>query len=500
MVLDYSEVVADVRKVFQSGRTKDVEWRKRQLRAIVKFLDEEKDNILAALKKDLHKCDQEGYAMEILLPRNDAINTLNCLDDWVAPQKVKKPLVNMADDCFIRYEPLGVTLIMGAWNYPVQLTILPMIGAIAAGNCVILKPSEVAAATADFLEKTLPKYMDNDTLKIINGGVPETTALLKERFDHIFYTGNSAVGKIVMSAASKYLTSLTLELGGKSPTYVDDTCDLYVAARRIAWGKFSNAGQTCIAPDYVLCTKNVQDKLVSELKKCIDEFYGSNPQASGDFSRIINNRHFNRVKGLIALDKVAVGGQTDEKDNYIAPTVLKDVKPDDPCMQQEVFGPVLPIMPIKDQDEAIEFINSKEKPLALYVFSKDDSVAKRIMSNCTSGGMCVNDIMMHAGVDTLPFGGVGNSGMGGYHGKFSFDTFSHKRGCMVRQQKMESLNSLRCPPYSEKKLSWLEWIMRKQEKKSGIAGFLPIVILGVIAAFIFKLLGLQNYLPKSLTQ
>lgn len=500
MTTDYSQVVAGLRKVFRSGRTKDIEWRKRQLRGIIKFLEQEKDGIAQALKKDLNKSKQEGFVFENLLCQNDAIDALNNLEEWTAPQKVKKPLVNMSDDCFIRYEPLGVSLIIGAWNYPIQLTLLPLIGAVAAGNCVILKPSEVAEATALLLENTLPKYIDNEAIKVINGGVSETTALLKERFDQIFYTGNSAVGKIVMEAASKHLTAVVLELGGKSPTYVDPSSDLNVVAKRVIWGKFANAGQTCVAPDYILCTKDTQEKLLTEMKKVVEDFYGKNPQESPDYGRVINNRHFKRLSGLISPDKVAIGGKTDEKDNYVAPTILRDVKPDDPCMQQEIFGPVLPIMTIQDHDEAIEFINSREKPLALYVFSRNDAVTKKITSSCSSGGLCVNDVLMHAGVDTIPFGGVGCSGMGNYHGKFSFEAFSHKRGCMIRQQKMESLNSLRCPPFTDSKLGWMVWVMKKSEKKSGIRGFLPIIILGVVAAFVFKLLGLQNYFPKGLTQ
>jgi acyl-CoA reductase-like NAD-dependent aldehyde dehydrogenase len=501
MAKSYTQLVSDVRQVFNTGRTQSITWRKSQLKACLKMFDENSEAMCEAMKKDLRKSHMESMAMEINLCRNECVNYIDNLENWTTPQKVKKNLMTLADTCYIRYEPLGTVLVMGAWNYPIQLTMLPIIGAIAAGNCVILKPSELAEATAKLLTDIVPKYFDKEAIVVVNGGVPETTELLKERFDHIFYTGSSVVGKIVMTAASKFLTPVTLELGGKSPCFVDTSSDLMLAARRIIWGKLCNNGQTCVAPDYILCEKTIQEPLVSCMKQVLKEFYGEDIQNSKDLARMINNRHFKRVKTLMeSSGKIVIGGKTDEKDLYIAPTVLVDVKPGDAVMQEEIFGPILPIMTVSSPDEAIAFINSREKPLALYIFSKNDKVISRVTFSTSSGGVTANDLLMHAGVDTLPFGGVGNSGMGGYHGKFTFETFSHRRAFMLRAQAMEAVNNLRYPPYSQKKEDWIMWIMKKSPKKTGIAGFFPIVMLTVVIGVIFKALGLQKLLPKSITE
>lgn len=413
--------------------------------------------------------------MEIDFTRNEVVHALNHISEWVKPTKVGKDLLTMMDDAYIKPEPFGVVLVIGAWNYPVQLTLAPVIGALAAGNCVVLKPSEVSEHTSALLERLCPLYLDKDAFRVVNGGVPETTELLKEQFDYIFYTGNSHVAKIIYQAAAQYLTPVTLELGGKSPVFVDDSSDLDLVARRLMWGKFANCGQTCIAPDYVLCTPGVQGSLIQRCKTVLESFYGSDPKASDSYGRIINNRHFNRVRTMLdaTSGRVAVGGIMDERANYISPTLLSDIALNDAIMKDEIFGPILPFIDVKDADEAIEIINNREKPLAMYVFSNQKKTIERFLSRTSSGGVCVNDTLMHLSVINLPFGGVGNSGVGSYHGKFSFDTFSHNRGCLVRAQNMEKMNDLRYPPYTEKKSGMIAWLMKKTVKSDKMLGIFP---------------------------
>lgn len=457
----FAEIVSSTHAAFMTGRSRTLEWRRQQLTALLRLLDEQRSEMARVLRQDLNKPETESLIMEVDFVRNDLIFVLNNLSNWVKPEKVAKNVLLMMDDAYIKREPYGVALIMGAWNYPIQLTIGPMVGALAAGNCVILKPSEISLKTAEFLEKYIPKYLDKECVHVVNGGVPETTELLKERFDYIFYTGSPQVAKVIYEAAAKHLTPVTLELGGKSPAFVDDTSDLSCVARRLVWGKFTNAGQTCIAPDYLLCTPNIRDELVDLCAKTIKKFYGENPKASDSYGRIVSQRHFSRVKALIPPDKVKVGGKMDEDSKFIEPTIVVDVKPTDPIMQEEIFGPVLPVLTVRDAEEAISIINKKEKPLAMYIFSKNKKVVDRILSSTSSGGVTVNDTLMHPSLSTLPFGGVGNSGVGSYHGKFSFETFSHRRGCLIRSQAMEKINDVRYPPYSDRKLGLMSWLDRK---------------------------------------
>ncbi|XP_040388648.1 aldehyde dehydrogenase family 3 member A2 isoform X12 [Cygnus olor] len=340
------------------------------------------------------------------------------------------------------------------------------------------KEKEIAAALRSDLHKEL--------YPVVTGGVPETTELLTQRFDHILYTGNSAVGKIVMAAAAKHLTPVTLELGGKSPCYIDKNCDLAVACRRITWGKYVNCGQTCLAPDYVLCEPSIQSQVVEYIKATLQEFYGEDVKKSPDYERIVNKRHFKRIVSLLEGQKIAHGGETDEASCFIAPTVLTDVSPESKVMEEEIFGPVLPILSVKGVDEAIEFINSREKPLALYVFSNDKKVIKRVISETSSGGVTVNDVIMHFFLSTLPFGGVGNSGMGAYHGKHSFETFSHLRACLIKDLKMEGMNKFRYPPNSQKKLDWTKFFVLKRFNKVRL-GLIFLALLGVVAAVVIKM-------------
>jgi aldehyde dehydrogenase (NAD+) len=335
----------------------------------------------------------------------------------------------------------------------VQLVIGPVIGAIAAGNCVVIKPSEVAARSSAILAELVPKYLDPDAVRVVEGGVPETTALLAERFDHVFYTGNGTVGRIVMEAAAKHLTPVTLELGGKSPCYVDRDVDLDVTARRIAWGKWVNAGQTCVAPDYLLVHEAVADALVEKLRGTLRDFYGDDPKASPSYARIVNERHHRRLLALLGDgERAVIGGEHDEKERYIAPTVLRDVRPDARVMGDEIFGPILPMLTVKGPDEAIAFVNARPKPLALYVFSRRREVADDVLARTSSGGACVNDCVTHLGVPELPFGGVGASGMGAYHGRASFETFSHKKSVLVKGTSIDP--ALRYPPYTDDKEKW----------------------------------------------
>ncbi|XP_013406965.1 aldehyde dehydrogenase family 3 member B1 isoform X2 [Lingula anatina] len=459
---NYSTLVASVRKTFNSGKTKSVEWRRKQIQNVIQLIEDKKDEICQVVKKDMRKSEFEAILNEVTLTKNEGYYALNNLDSWVKPEKVKKDLLNMSNDCFIKREPYGVVLIVSPWNYPVQLALAPLIGALAAGNCVIIKPSEMTEATAEFLERTIPQYLDQDCIKVVTGGVPEISSLLKERFDYIFYTGNTMVGKIMMKAAAENLTPVTLELGGKSPVYIDSNCDFDVAAKRILWGKFVNAGQSCIAPDYILCTEEVQARFLDSMKRAIQQFFEEkNPKQSDYYCRIVNIRHFHRLKKMLNGAQIALGGATDEQDLFIEPTVLVDVKPGDAVMQEEIFGPILPIITVNGVEEALEMINEGEKPLALYVFSHDKKLAKRILDCTSSGSACINDVMVQFGLNTLPFGGVGHSGMGGYHGKHSFETFSHRRSCLMKALNMESVNGLRYPPYREGHLKYAQWAVNR---------------------------------------
>ncbi|KAK3592559.1 hypothetical protein CHS0354_000886 [Potamilus streckersoni] len=495
IMANISQLVSSLRETFQTGRTIDLQWRIGQLNMLLKLLDENRDQLCNALKRDLNKHKFEAAVLEVDYCRNDLVHCLNNLSEWAAPEKVAKGLLNVMDRCYIRKEPFGVVLIIGAWNYPVQLNILPLIGAIAAGNCVVVKPSELSVYTAKILEELLSRYLDQDCIKCISGGVPESTALLAEKWDYIFYTGNTAVGKIVMQAAAEYLTPVTLELGGKSPVFVDKDCDLGIVANRILWGKCTNAGQTCVSPDYIMCTKETQDVLVGKLKNSLKTFYGDNVKTSNDYARIVNDRHFQRIKKLLSTCKeIAFGGDFDESQRYIAPTVVINVKFTDQVMQEEIFGPILPIIPVKDEDEAIKQIVKGDKPLALYIFSNNKSLVQKFITSTSSGGVCVNDTLMQGSIPSLPFGGVGNSGMGGYHGKFTFDTFSHKRAMMERDLALESINGVRYPPFTDVKTNFAKWIMKKKLKRTGILALLPHLFLGILIAALLQVMYSGGYL------
>ncbi|KAM9348637.1 aldehyde dehydrogenase family 3 member A2-like [Symphorus nematophorus] len=483
------QAVDRARRAFQTGRSKCLEHRIRQLKNLQQLFIEKQKEIADAIKKDLNKSEVGTQLYETLGLEGEISLAIRKLKEWAAPRAVEKNLLTLSDTVYIKPEPLGVVLIIGAWNYPWAVTIQPLIGAIAAGNAAVIKPSEVCVHTATLMENLLPLYIDKELYPVVTGGVPETQELLRQRFDHIFYTGNSMVGKIIMEAAAKHLTPVTLELGGKSPCYIDKNCDISIACRRVAWGKYTNCGQTCIAPDYILCESSIQDRVINEVKKAIKEFYTDNPMTCPDYGRIINQRHFKRIMAMLEDSTIAVGGENDESDCYIAPTVLRDVKPEAKVMQEEIFGPLLPILSVSGLDEAIKFINKREKPLALYVFSQDNKVIKRMTEETSSGGLLANDCLVHYSVSSLPFGGVGNSGMGCYHGKFSFDQLSHLRSCLIKQLKMEGVNSMRYPPHTPKKLGWARFFILKTVDLGWLGRMALLAVLAVVAAVV-----IQNYL------
>lgn len=481
--------VAKARAAFNSRKAYSLEFRKQQLQALQQLLTENEERIADALHKDLNKSKHDTQVYELMTLEGEVALAVEKLTEWAAPKPVERNILTLMDDVYIQPEPLGVVLIIGTWNYPFVLLIQPLVGAIAAGNAVVLKPSEVSENSAAVMKELIPKYLDKDLYPVVCGGVAETTELLKEQFDHILYTGNPAVAKVVMEAAAKHLTPVTLELGGKSPCYINKNVDIDTACRRIVWGKFANSGQTCIAPDYILCDKSVQDKVVERLKETIKEFYGEDPQKSPDYCRIINTRHFKRVLSLLEGSKVAYGGQYDEASRYIAPTILTDVSPTSKVMREEIFGPLLPVLTVNNVDEAIQFINQRDKPLAIYAFCHDKMVLKKIVAETSSGGFTANDVIIHFSISSLPFGGVGNSGMGAYHGKFSFDTFSHLRGCLIKSLKLEKINKVRYPPGSPDKLKWMKRLITKRFSFGNI-NLLFFALLGALVAVLVKVLFL----------
>jgi aldehyde dehydrogenase (NAD+) len=447
------ELVARLRARFDSGRARPLEHRKRQLEGIARFAKEREREIERALCEDMGRPAFEVYPAEIAFIASEAALARRKLRSWTRPQRVPTSLVGQPGRSRIYREPLGVVLIIGPWNYPLQLVLVPLVGAIAAGNCAIVKPSELAPATSALLAARLSEYVDGECIHVVEGGVPETTALLAERFDSIFYTGNATVGRVVMEAAAKHLTPLTLELGGKSPCLVDQDTDLDVAARRIVWGKFYNAGQTCVAPDYVLAHAAIEEALLAGMKQTLRTFFGDDPRSSPDFGRIVNERHHNRLTRLLENSgEVVAGGVTDLADRYMAPTILRNVSWEAPVMAEEIFGPILPVLRVKDIDEAIARVNARPKPLALYLFSKNPAVQTEVLERTSSGGVTVNHTLLHLTVPSLPFGGVGASGLGAYHGKATFETFTHRKAVLLKPTWLDP--PFFYPPYDEGKRRW----------------------------------------------
>ncbi|MHC5725124.1 MAG: aldehyde dehydrogenase [Nostoc sp.] len=423
------DIIQNQREFFRTGKTKDVTFRIEQLKTLKQAIIEHEQSIVEALQADLHKPELETYITEISVIK-DIDYAIKHLKNWSKPKKTAVSFDFFSYSARIYPEPLGVVLIIGPWNYPFQLIISPLIGAIAAGNCAIIKPSEIASHTSHIIAEIIAKHFDPAYIAVVEGDVEASQKLLAEKFDHIFFTGGTAVGKIIMAAAAKYLTPVTLELGGKSPCIIDSDINLEHTIRRITWGKFINAGQTCIAPDYLLIDKKIKKDLIDGLKKCLKEFYGDNPVNSPDYARIISQKHFDRLVNFLKDGEVIIGGETQPSERYIAPTVIDNVSLEDSVMQEEIFGPILPIIEYSDIAEAIALINSRPKPLALYLFCQNKNLQKRVLQETSSGGVCINDTMMQFGLSSLPFGGVGDSGIGNYHGKASFDTFSHDKSVL----------------------------------------------------------------------
>ncbi|EOU1840594.1 aldehyde dehydrogenase [Clostridium perfringens] len=429
------EKINKQREYFSTGETKDINFRIEKLKKLRDVLKSEEEKIFEALKKDLMKSSFESYVTEVAMVYDEINMHIKNIKKWSKKRRVKTPLVQFPAKSFIKLEPYGVVLIIGPFNYPFMLTMDPLIGAIAAGNTAVIKPSESAPETSKILKEILEKVFDEKYVLHINPerGKEVVEELLKEKFDYIFFTGSATVGKIVMKAASQYLTPVTLELGGKSPCIIDKDCKLELAARRIVWGKLLNSGQTCVAPDYLYVHKDIEEEFIKKLEEEIKNQFGNNPLESEDYSKMVNEREFNRVLSYIDKEKLVFGGNYNRKTFQIEPTILKNVTWNDPVMEREIFGPIFPILSFENLDEVIRLVNSKDKPLALYYFSEDKNKIEKVINSTSSGGVTINDTLVHVSSSYLPFGGVGNSGMGEYHGKYSFDLFSNKKGVMNRK-------------------------------------------------------------------
>ncbi|NFE82442.1 aldehyde dehydrogenase [Clostridium sporogenes] len=417
---------------FEKGYTKDINFRIETLKKLKHNIKMNENNIFKALKIDLNKSEFETFITEIGIVYDEINGAIKNIKKWSKPKKVKTPITNFLASSYIYNEPYGVALIIAPWNYPFQLIMAPLVGAISAGNCVLLKPSELAVETEKIIVKIIKETFCDEYIEVVTGGVKESEALLKEKFDYIFYTGGINVGKIVMRAAAEHLTPITLELGGKSPCIVDKDANIDLAARRITWGKFLNAGQTCVAPDYLVVHRNIKEKLISSIENYIIEFFGENAFESEEYPRIINERHFKRLEGYLKEGKIVSGGKTDISNLYIEPTIIEGINLKNRIMEEEIFGPIFPVIEFEGMDEVIDIIKNNPKPLALYYFSEDKEKQEFIIKNISFGGGCINDTIMHLSTSTLPFGGVGSSGIGGYHGRASFDTFSHKKSILKK--------------------------------------------------------------------
>lgn len=442
------ETIQKHKDFFATHKTKDINFRLTALKKLHAVIEEYEEKIYESLYRDLHKSRFESYLSDVGIVKQELRFHLKHLKSWIKPKRVRTPLVHFLSSSYRYSEPFGLVLIVAPWNYPVNLQLTPLVGAISAGNCVVLKPSKHSSNTSALIEEMITKTFDEEYISVFQGGREVNQALWNEKFDYIFYTGNPPVGKIVMEAASKNLIPVTLELGGKSPCIVENDAKIEYTGRRIVWGKFLNAGQTCIAPDYLLVNKKVKDELIDVLKKYIKEFYGDNPEESPDFARIINDSHFERLTGLMKNGSIIAGGETKKESHYIAPTIIDNITADDPIMKEEIFGPLLPILEYESLEEAIAFVNSRPKPLVLYFFSENRKNQKLILKQTTSGDICFNDTIIHFGNPHLPYGGVGNSGMGNYHGKTTFDTFSHKKS-IIKKSNLFDLK-IRYAPYKGK--------------------------------------------------
>jgi len=441
------------RQFFDTGATLDVSYRKEQLKKLKSLIKRNEEAFIDALRADFQKPPFETYGTELFIIYQEIDHILDNLESWAKPNKVSDSLLSFPSRNRIHKHPYGVTLVIGAWNYPIHLSIVPALGALAAGNCVIIKPSEIAPHSAALMGKLINEHFEAGYLHVVQGDADDTQQLLHEPLDYIFFTGSSRVGKIIMKAAAEQLTPITLELGGKSPSIIDSSADLDLAAKRIAWGKFINAGQTCVSPDYAYVEESVKNEFCRYFDMHIKSFYGNDPSQSPDFARIINEQHFDRIANLIDPDKVLTGGETERSSLYISPTIMHRITWEDPVMQEEIFGPILPILTYRHLDEAFREIKNHPKPLALYLFSSDKKTQQRTIRELQFGGGCINDTVTHLGNLDLPFGGIGQSGFGNYHGKGSYDLFSHHKSITKKATWLDI--PMRYPPYKDN-LKWLK--------------------------------------------
>lgn len=441
---DTQPIIDQQREFFESNATRDIGFRIEQLKKLRKAIQENEENIYAALNADFRKSKFETFATEIGIVYEEISIMLKNVKKWATPELVKDTIANFPSRNYIYQDPYGVTLIIGAWNYPFQLTLAPVVGAIAAGNTCVIKPPRAAMHTYQVIQKIISENFNPEFLAVLDEH-SDNKEMLSHRYDYIFFTGGVEVGKTIARAAAEFLTPTTLELGGKSPCIVDKNADVEVAARRVAWGKFLNGGQTCVAPDYLLLHDDVKEKFYDAFAKAVTSFYGNNPQDSADYPRIINDKHYTRLASMIRDGKIIVGGKTDDESRYIAPTMIEIDSMDHPLMNDEIFGPILPVLSITSIDEAISIVKQFEKPLAFYIFSNNYANQQKCLNSIQFGGGCVNDTISHFVNPDLPFGGVGNSGVGAYHGKFSFDTFTHKKAVCNKVTWPDI--PLRYPPY-----------------------------------------------------
>lgn len=456
---DIQSILQEHREFFYQGLTNDIQFRIKQLEKLKNAIQLYETKILEALYKDLGKNEFEAYTTEIGFTLNSIKYMIKNLKRWMKPQKVKTPLHLMPSKSYLVKEPYGTVLIIGPYNYPVQLLIEPLIGAIATGNCVVIKPSENTPNVSAVMKGMISETFAQRYIRVMEGEKELTSVLINAPFDYIFFTGSVQVGKIVMEAAAKNLVPVTLELGGKSPVIVDRTANLDLAAKRIVWGKFTNTGQTCVAPDYILVDTQVKDVLILKMKEVINKFYGENSLKSKEYGRIVNERQFERLISIIDKGKsdILYGGKSIKKDLFIEPTLIEALSWNDPAMLDEIFGPILPIMEYSELEDAIRMIQDNPKPLALYLFTEDKSVEKKVLNQVSFGGGCVNDTISHVANHYLPFGGVGNSGIGSYHGKYSFDLFSHHKSIMKKSTKIDF--DFIYPPY-QNKLKWVKKLFK----------------------------------------
>lgn len=434
---DIQLILEEQRMFFQSGATKDISFRKIQLKKLKKIIQENESEIIDALNRDLNKSTFEAYETEIGTVLGEIRFMLKNINRFSKPKRVKTPLAHFPSISKVYKEPYGVVLIMSPWNYPFQLTIGPLVGAIATGNCITIRMSDYSPHTSEIIRKLVVENFERGYITVVDGGSEINQILLQQNFDYIFFTGSVSVGKLVMAEAAKHLTPVTLELGGKSPCIVDKTADVALAAKRITWGKFLNAGQTCVAPDYILVHKSIKKQLIHEIKINIREFYGNEPHKNNEYPKIISERHFKRLIDLMKSGVVVVGGQSNKLTNQIAPTILDNVTLDSAIMQEEIFGPILPIIEFDCLKDAVAIINSIPKPLALYFFTTSKRDEKYIIDSISFGGGCINDTIVHLGNPHMPFGGVGESGMGSYHGEASLQTFSHSKSILKKSNLLD---------------------------------------------------------------